>query len=334
MGDDSSARLWLVCLFILLAGFFSAGETAYSFCNKIRIKQLSDSGDARAAKTEKVLENFDEAIVSLLIGTNLCTTASAAICTLLCVRVWGQIGSLLSTIFVTIVTFILAETIPKNYARQNCDRFSMAISGFILLYMKILHPISFLFTRSTDFLKKKISGGSEKQLYTEDEFQDIVENIEEEGVLEPEEREVIQNSVDFCDIPVQDIYRPLSEVQTIHLSDPPEKFHALLIHTVYSRLPVEQEGNPNHFIGFLRVNDFLLERIKQPMVLPEAFVSPAIIVSPEQKISLVFEEMRRKKCHMAFVLSSDEQMVGILTMEDILNELMGLENLTEKEEAR
>lgn len=321
MDGDSTGRLLLIFVLLILSGLMSALETAYSGCNRIRIIQLADSKDKRAIRTEKILDRFDDALVAILVGNNLCNTLAASACTLLCISLWGDVGSVISTIVITLVVFILAETLPKNIAKANAERFSMFFSAPFRIYIKIMTPITFLFSGCTALLRKLVGKKEEEPIYTEDEFEDIVENVGEEGVLEPEEAEIVRNSLDFCDTKVTEILCPPERIRSVSLDADRDALDRTLLDCGYSRLPVRGEGES--YGGFLRVGDYLIAKLQDPAADPGDFVSPMIYVSPETRISTAFEEMKTKKCHMALVRGEDRAVLGLLTMEDILEEIVG-----------
>lgn len=321
MDGDSTGRLYLILVLLILSGLMSALETAYSYCNKIRIRQLAESGNKRAIRTEKILDGFDDALVAILIGNNLFNTLAASTCTLLCIDLWGDSGSVISTILITVLVYILAETLPKNISKANAESVSMFFSKPFGIYMKIMKPISLLFTKGTGLLKRLISHNEDAPIYTEDEFEDIVDNVGEEGVLEPEETEIVRNTLDFCDTKVTEILCPPERILSVSLDIDREQLNQKLLDCDYSRLPVcSEEGG---YTDFLRVNDYLIARLSDPTVDPKDFLSALIYVSPDTRISTAFEEMKKKKCHMAVVRGEDRQVLGLVTMEDILEEIVG-----------
>ena len=322
MASDITARIILIGVLLLLHAVFAAGETAFSSCNKIRIRQLSESGNKAALRTEAVLEKFDSVLVAILVGTNVSSVFSAAVLTMICVDHWGETGTVISTVIMTVIVFILCETLPKTIAKANADKVSMALAGPFRIYSLVLTPVSFVFEKLGDALRKAVSGNIEEEpTFTEDEFQDIVESIEEEGVLEPEETEIIQNTVEFSDTKVKEILRPVAEVVSVNLKA--ENCEDVIMNTPYSRIPV-QRGDGRHFSGFLRVNDYLIAKMQNGSADPAEFVSPLIFLSSETKIPVAFEEMKKRKCHMAAVRDSNRAVLGIVTMENILDEIVGL----------
>lgn len=319
----NSARCTLICVLILFSALFSAAETALSYCNKIRIRQLSEAGNKRARRAEKILDRYDDAIVAILIGNNIVNTLIASVGTFLFIDLLGDIGSLVSTIAITLIVFIFGETFPKNMAKVNCDAFTMGMAQIFAVYMKLISPITFLFTRLTNFLKKKLAKNDTSAL-TDDDFVDIVDSGEEEGILEPEESEIIRSAVEFSDLTVESVYKPLSEVVSVSITADRKALERELLEAHYSRIPVRKE-NGNGFTGFLRTREYLLAALREDTPPdPQKFISPALYVTPGTLLSTAFEEMSRKKCHMVFVRSAEEKRVlGILTLEDVLEEIVG-----------
>ena len=325
MSMGNPARCTLICVLILFSALFSATETAFSYCNKIRIRQLSEAGNKRARRAEKILDRYDDAIVAILIGNNVVNTLIASVGALLFIDLLGDIGSLVSTLVITLTVFIFAETVPKNIAKVNCDGYTLAIAGIFRVYMTLVFPIAILFTGFTNFLKKKISKDEDPSALTDDDFVDIVDSGEEEGILEPEESEIIRSAVEFSDLTVESIYKPIEDAVTVTLPMPAEKLQQELIDAHYSRVPVKKADGAG-FDGFLRSREYLLAALREePAALnPKKFISPCVYVTTNTLLSSAFEEMCRKKCHMVFVRSiEDKRILGILTLEDVLEELVG-----------
>ncbi len=331
MDPDSIARCIPLILLILCGGFFASSETALSYCSHIKIKQLSESGSRRARRVEKVLDRFDRALVTILIGTNVCYVAAASVGLSLFYGLCGRHSYVpaLSTVVVTLAVFIFAETIPKNIARANSDKYAMTIAAALSVFMFVLTPVTFVFTKISDFLKKILPHGKEAPTYTEDEIQDLVEDAREDEVLEEEESEIIRNSVEFGDISAKEVLCPLENVSSVCLLDKREDLIAKLIECNYSRVPV-YKTDPKRFTGVLRASEFLLACMRNPNADVRKYVMQPLYITPETKLSTAFEEMGKRKIHMAIVRegtngdpSAQRRIVGILTMEDILEEIVG-----------
>ncbi len=319
------ARCILICVLLLFSALFSATETAFSYCNKIRIRQLSEAGNKRARRAEKLLDRYDDAIVAILVGNNVVNTLLASVGTFLFIDLLNgdeSLGSFVSTVVITLVVFIFGETVPKNIAKVNCDGYTMRAARIFAVYMKLISPLTFIFTRFTGFLKKKISKEDPSAL-TDDDFVDIVDSGEEEGILEPEESEIIRSAVEFSDLTVETVYKPIEDVVWVSLSTESEELRRQLLEAHYSRIPVRKADGVS-FAGFLRSREYLLACLRNEGADPKKFVSPAVYVTTATLLTTAFEEMCRKKCHMVFVRSSeDKRVLGILTLEDVLEELVG-----------
>lgn len=321
---DNSARCLLICILILFSALFSAIETALSYCNRYRVRQLADTGSKRAKKADKLLSRFDDVIVAILVGNNIVNTLLASLGTFLFIDLMGDIGSLVSTVAITLTVFIFGETFPKTIARANCDSFTLFIAPILTVYTKLIYPLTLVFTKTTDFLKHRLIGKKEPAL-TDDDFCDIVENSEEEGVLEPEESEIIQGAVEFSDLTVASVYQTIDKVFWLSLSEDRESLRDKLLDAHYSRVPMREsndEGAP--FVGFLLAKAFLLAILRGEDSDPRKYISPAHFVSPETPLTAAFEDMTRQKSHLVFVRTSEsEPILGILTMEGVLEELVG-----------
>lgn len=324
MSMGNPARCTLICVLILFSALFSATETAFSYCNKFRIRQLSEAGNKRARSAEKVLDRYDDALVAILVGNNVVNTLIASMGALLFIDLMGDIGSLVSTIVITLIVFIFAETVPKNIAKVNCDGYTMAIAGIFRLYMLLIFPLTLLFTSFTNFLKKRISKDDPSAL-TDDDFVDIVDSGEEEGILEPEESEIIRSAVEFSDLTVESIYKPIEDAVSVTLPLDSHQLQQELLDAHYSRIPVAKADGTG-YTGFLRSREYLLASLREDgsVADPKKFISPCVYVTTGTLLSTAFEEMCRKKCHMVFVRSAeDKRVLGILTLEDVLEELVG-----------
>ena len=328
MSMGSPARSILICVLLLFSALFSATETAFSYCNKIRIRQLSEAGNKSARRAEKVLDRYDEAIVAILVGNNVVNTLLASVGTFLFIDLLQgdeSLGSFVSTVVMTLIVFIFGETVPKSIAKVNCDGYTMGAARIFSVYMKLVFPITFVFTRLTGFLKKSISKDEDPAALTDDDFVDIVDSGEEEGILEPEESEIIRSAVEFSDLTVETVYKPIEDVVSVSLAAEPEALRRELLETHYSRIPVRKADGVG-FTGFLRSREYLLAVLRSDSkpVDPKKFVSPAVYVTTATLLSTAFEEMCRKKCHMVFVRSpQDKRVLGILTLENVLEELVG-----------
>lgn len=316
-----TGRLILIILLILLAGFFAGSETALTACNRIRLRQLAEDGGRAAKKACAVIDNYDRAIVVILIATNICHTLAASVGALLFIDLLGDAGSVISTVLVTLLAFIFADTVPKNIAMARSDSFVIYSAYPLSFFMRLFYPVAALFTLLSDGFKKRHADKKEPA-FTDDELTEIVETVEEEGGLEHEESSIIRSAIEFGDLKVSDIYRPLDKVVSLSVRLPEKEIKDALISVKYSRVPLYRD-NPNSFIGFLRAEEYLVAVLggKQPDL--KRFVSAPLYVSFDTALATVFEEMGKRRCHLFFVRGEDKHTLGIVTMEDLLESIVG-----------
>jgi len=323
--DSIPRSIILLVLLIIAGGFFSAAETAFSFANEIRIRLLADDGDKRAKRAAKVIDGFDRMIVTLLIMVNVIHIASAAVATVLFVRqlaMGNDIGSVVATLVTTLAVFVFSETLPKNIAKANADSFTLAISGFIYVLCKILYPFSTVFIALGNATKKLFGLDKPEPTVTEDELSIIVDNAETEGVIDAEETEIIKSAIEFADCKARDVMTPIDKVIAIPIDADVGEIKNILIKEKYSRFPVYR-CNINNIVGVLQSADCLWKLAnKKPLRLIESIKKPYIVQS-DAELNSVFEGMCKRRSHFAIVVDDAKQVIGILTMEDILEEIVG-----------
>ncbi len=325
--DDSSSIWQCLILFalILLRGVMAATETACMNANRIRLKTLAEEEDNKAAKrAAKLLEKFDDDLIALLIGQNVISIASTAVATTLFIS-WVNgneaLGSVLSTVIMTILIYLIGETIPKNIANANADSFMMAMALPLDIFSKLLTPFIWVFSTLTALLRKKLSGDNKEPTMTEEEFQSVVETIAEEGVLEHSETRIIKSAVDFGDKTVRDVMIPKESIFAIERTVPHDKVKELLIDVSYSRIPV-YDKNLDNVIGILRSKQILESLISGSKRINDFTLYPVLKTKPTTKLDALFEEMGRKRNHMAIVREK-HRTIGLVTLEDLLEELVG-----------
>lgn len=320
--DDSIPRCILLAVLMLSAGFFTGSETALSYCNRVRMKTLADGGDRRARRVTLILGRFDSALVTLLIGTNVIYVASSAIATVLAIGWLGSAGSVTASAVMTLLVFLLCETIPKNIAKANCDSFALAVSLPVLLLTYVLTPVTFIFSGIGNLIKRLIGVGSKAPSVTEDEFATMVETIEEEGVIEPEQSQIIKSAIEFGDLAARDVMTPREEIVAIKRSADPEEWKRLLTGVKYSRIPV-YTTDIDHIVGIALSSTCLYNLISgRPLELNGQSMPKPFKVGPDMKLNALFEEMSRRRLHLALV-SEDERTLGLVTMDDILGKIVG-----------
>lgn len=321
--DDAVPRSLLLIFLILAGGFFSGAETALSFCNRIRMQVLSDDGDRRAQRVVWILDQFDRAVVTLLIAINIIHIVAASLATVMAVEWMGNSGSLVATLVMTLLVFFFSETIPKNMARANSDRFMLYSALAIRICMFLLKPIAMVLTGLGNFVKNALSRHAAKTpSVTEDEFASLVSGAEEEGVIDHEESDIIKSAIDFGDIVAGEIMTRRENMIAIPVNIDRETLKKRLLETKYSRFPV-YDGTPDKIVGVARSVRCLWRLMgEKPFDLRE-FITRPYFVRPDMLISDVFEGMSGRRQHMAIVQDDQGHTLGMLTMEDILEEIVG-----------
>lgn len=319
IGDNIGLIIaFVVCL--LLSAFFSSTETAFSSANRIRLKSMSEDGSKRADKALKVMDDYDALLSSILIGNNIVNIAMASIATVICVSKWGDIGATISTVFTTVVVLIFAEITPKSLAKEVPEKFSMAIAPVMRVFVTILKPINFIFTGWKNLIKKLFHLESDATI-TEGEFLTMVEEAENEGGIDEADGELIRSVIEFNDVDAGEILTPRVDVVAIPKDESIEDIRNVFIENEYSRLPVYDE-DIDDIIGFIHRHDFNTFVYTMGQTVAD-IMKPVMYVPPTMKISKILQDMQKKHIHMVVVSDEFGGTEGILTMEDILEELVG-----------
>ena len=312
----------VILLLVMLSALFSAMETAFSFANKIRIQQNAEDGVRKAKNAQYVVERFDNALTAILICNNIVNLGCSSIATVLCLHIFGDIGSAIATGATTLLVLTFGEVIPKCLAKEHCDDFSMSTAGFLKVLMIVLTPLVFVFIKLKS-LALKISGGeNDAPSVTENELKYIVESIEEEGVLEESESEMVRSALDFDETTAEEVLTPRVDVVFLNVEDNPEKIKEIIIENRYSRIPV-YENTTDNIVGVLHTRDWLeaLADGKTPDL--RELLQPAYFVFKNRKLSKILAHFKRTKVHMAIVTDEYGGTLGIVTMEDLLEEIVG-----------
>ena len=320
----------LIIILIALSAFFSASETALSSANKIRLKSMADNGSRGAERALRVMKKYDKALTTILIGNNIVNIATSSIATLLTINLMNELsagsgdayGSLVSTIAVTIIVLIFGEVLPKSIAKDFAESFAIGISAIISFLMLIFTPFSALFI----LLKKgiaKMLRKKESVSFTEEELLAIIEESEDEGVLETQESNLVRSALEFDEITVDEIITPRVSIVAVDITDSVDEVRAKFLSEEYSRMPVYEKTLDN-IIGIITEKDFFkaYEQHGSDFSI-DSILQETIYLSHMLKISEVLRTMQKQKCHISVVLDQHGGTLGIVTMEDILEELVG-----------
>lgn len=310
----------VICIF--LSGLFSSIETAISFTNTIRMKSYAEDGNKKAKTALYILDHYDKALTAILICNNVVNLGCSSIATLLCLNLFGDAGAAISTGVITLLVLTFGEIIPKCLAKEYSESFVFKLGGLLKALMVILTPIIFIFVKIKELALKLTGGAEETPDVTEDELKSLVETIEEQGVLEESEREMVQSVLDFDDTTVIEILTPRVDVTAIDIDDDFETIKDLIFENRYSRIPV-YEDTIDHIIGILHTRDFLEELAVNEKPDIKKLIQPAYFIFNTQKLSKVLSDFKRKKLHIAIVTDEYGGTLGIVTMEDLIEEIVG-----------
>ena len=320
---DASSVIQLVTLLILvvLSAFFSSAETAFLTVNRVKMRTLEEEGDKRAARVNKILENYSKMISTILIGNNIVNIAASALATTLAIRINLVVG--IATGILTIIILLFGEIIPKTWAKLYSESIALTYSGIVYPLMYILTPAIVI----TDFLSKiimkllHIDPNKKVVAMTESELKTYVDVSHEDGVIESEEREIIYNVFDFSDAVAKDIMIPRINMVSVNVEDSYGKILAVFRECMYTRLPVYQDAKEN-IIGFINVKDFILLP-GQANFSVRNIMREAHYTYEYKKTADLMLEMREKSINVTFVLNEYGATVGMITLEDLLEEIVG-----------
>lgn len=311
----------LIIIFCLVASaFFSATETAYSTINKVKLKSQADNGDKKAYKILKCLEDYDKLITTILIGNNVVNILNASVATTLFISLFGEAsGASLSTIFTTIFVLVFAEITPKSIAKEFAEPVAFACFSIIQITIFVLFPFTWVFKQ----LKRLVSLilKSEDKVITEGELLVYVEESVSGGAITLEESNMIQSVLKLADMPVIDIMTPKLDIVGVDISTSVDDINKLFLETEYSRLPV-YDGDLDHIVGILTQKDFLGGVLFGDKKLKEV-IKPAKITFYSKKLKILLDELRDEQTHLALITNEHGSIIGMLTMEDILEEIVG-----------
>ncbi len=319
--QSDSLTLIIIVICILMSAYFSATETAFSSLNRIRIKNMAEKGNKKAALVLRLSDNYDGLLSTILIGNNIVNIASASLATLLFVRMMGEeAGASVSTAVTTVVVLIFGEVSPKSIAKESPERFAMFSAPVLNCFMIVLTPLNFLFKQWKKLLSK-IFKAEEDRTITEEELLTIVEEAEQEGGIDAQESTLIRSAIEFSELEAMDVLTPRIDVTGVPVEATKEDIASVFARTGYSRLPVYEESMDN-IIGIIYQKDFhnyVFHTDKDIAVI----MRPPIFIAKTKKIGELLKELQKRKSHIAVVLDEFGGTIGIVTMEDILEEIVG-----------
>lgn len=308
----------IIC--VMFSAFFSASETAFTTLNRIRLKTEAEAGDSRAALVLSIAENYDKMLSTILIGNNIVNIASASLATIVFTHVLGDAGVSVSTAVMTVIVLIFGETSPKNLAKEHPEAFARFSAPFLRLLITILTPINFIFSQWKKLLNKIFKKKSDNRM-TQEELKTIVDEAQSEGGIDEEKGELIRSAIEFDDLTADDILTPRVDIVGIDEECPFQEISDIFLKNTYSRLPVYSDSIDN-IIGIVHEKDYFsaqksgISDIKQVM-------KKVLYISRTVKISDLLRTLQKTKSHMAIVVDEFGGTEGLVTMEDIIEELVG-----------
>jgi CBS domain containing-hemolysin-like protein len=317
---DIGSTVLILILLIAASAFFSATETAFSSANKIKLKSWAEDGDQKAEAALRLAEDYDRLISGVLIGNNIVNIGATTLATLLFTKLWAAYGATLSTVVMTVVVLVFAEVTPKTLAKQQPERFAMLVAPAVRAVLWVLTPLNAFFALWKRLLTK-IFPPEETEGITDDELITMVSEAENEGGLEADEGKLIRSAIAFGDLEVGEIFVP--RVDMVSASDDltVEELDALFRECGYSRLPI-WHGDRDHIRGILNEKDFFQAHLGKGDSWHKLMIRP-LYTTTSEPVQDVLSKMQRQKNHMAIVVDEFGGTEGIITLEDILEELVG-----------
>ena len=317
---DNSILIAALVILVLFSGFFSATETAFSSVNRIRLKNMAEM-NKKAAKALALSENYDELLSTILVGNNIVNIAATTIATVLFTRAYGESGATYSTVIMTIVVLVFGEVTPKSIAKEAPEKFCLMVVNGIGIVKMLLSPINWLFSTwkklIAHFLTIENDGSMDKE-----ELLMIVEEAQNDGDLEEHESDLISAAIEFNDLDVKEILTPRVDVIAVDVKTPLKEIETMFRENNFSRFPV-YESSIDNIVGVIHEKDFYYLYYNHQEQGIHSIIKNVQYTSPHVKISNLLRQLQSTKTHMAVVIDEYGGTAGIITMEDILEELVG-----------
>lgn len=315
-------QIVIIVFCIIMSAYFSATETAFSTYNRIRIKNLAEKGNKKAEKILKLSENYDTLLSTILIGNNIVNILASSLATICFVEILkdgalAKWSSAISTAILTIVILTFSEISPKTVAKKRPEAFALFSAPIISALTYVLFPLSFLFQSLQKLLGKIFKSDDDKGI-TEDELISIIEEAEEEGDFDKEESTLIKSAIEFNDLEVRDIFTPRIDITAVSKNATDDEVRKVFAESGFSRLPIYEDDIDN-IVGILYYKDFYTAEFSSL----EEIVKPVIYVAQTQKINDLLKELQDKQLHLAIVLDEFGSTAGLVTLEDIVEEIVG-----------
>lgn len=323
---DTPGVIGILVLFMLvvLSGFFSSAETALTTVNRVKIRTLVEEGNKRAVLVERILERYSKMLNAILIGNNIVNLSASSLSTTLVIDIWGNAFVGVATGILTFVILLVGEIVPKTWASLHAEKFSLSYARIIYYMIKLMTPVIFIVDAISGGILRLIHIDPSKRndTITENELKTYVDVSHEDGEIETEERELIYNVFEFSDTCARDIMIPRVNMVTVSSDAGYDEIFAVFKDSMYTRLPVYQEEKDS-MLGFINIKDFLLAKDTDTAFSLEPLIREAYYTYEYKKTADLLLEMREKSMNVAFVLNEYGSTVGMITLEDLLEELVG-----------
>lgn len=320
MDSHIGYSIGIMVVFLIFSAYFSATETAFTSINRIRMKNMAGDGDKRAKRVLELEGKYDNLLSTILIGNNLVNIGLTAVATALFLELNPKYGATISTIVVTVVVLIFGEVSPKSLAKESPEGFAMFSSPLIHLLMVVLTPINFLFSQWKKLLSRLFKTPDSRAI-TEDELLTIVEEAETEGSIEAGQSELIQNAIEFNELEAWDVLTPRVDIKAIEIDSTKKEVARMFMETGFSRLPV-YEDDLDKILGVLNQKDFH-NYISGSKKTISDYVKPVVYVAGSMKAADLLKKLQMNKSHIAIIVDEYGGTAGLVTMEDIIEELVG-----------
>ena len=310
-------KIALILVMMILSALFSGTETAYSSVNKLRLKNYEAQGSKKAAKALKLANRFDEVLTAVLIGNNIVNIAASSVGTIVFIDLIGKNGPAVSTVVITILVLIFCEVLPKSYAKRNAEKLALALANPLSALIGLFKPAVFLLNK----LSSAVSKGKEAPSVTEDELKYMIDEIEEQGVIEEQESELVKSALEFDEISVSEILIPRVKVVGVELNSTIDEIKDTFSSEMYSRLPV-YEKSLDEIVGIITNKAFFKMLVEGGSDI-KSIIQEVPHIADTKLISEAMRDMQRSKVHLAVVTDQYGGTKGIITLEDIIEELVG-----------
>lgn len=318
MDNSDLGKIILVVVMMIFSALFSSTETAYSSVNKLRLKNYASQGNKKAARALKLANKFDDVLTAVLIGNNIVNIATSSVSTVIFINIIGSKGAAISTVVVTILVLVFCEVLPKSYAKRNAEKLALMFAAPLAFLVTLFKPFVVMLNGLSSLISK---GGDESPSVTEDELKYMIDEIEEQGVIEEQESELVKSALEFDEITVNEILIPRVKIVGVEIGMSLEEIQELFITEMYSRLPV-YEKSLDDIVGMITNKAFFKMLIDGGTDIRD-IIQDVTHIADTKLISETMRDMQRSKVHLAVVTDQYGGTKGIVTLEDIIEELVG-----------